>query len=401
MATAVSGAGAGTGADWRRALGQALAEPRAEAPDVAFLFASSHFRDSYPELVGEAASAVAPGVLMGCSGQAVIGTGREFEGEPALTLMTLSLPGAHLKTFHIEQGHLHDNPTARQWHSFTGLPPDDVNAWVVFADPFTFDTDMLIASLAGAYPGVPLVGGMASAFGGGRGTELFLGDTVHRSGAILLALGGAWSVRAVVSQGAAPIGSPWTITDVDRNLVRAIGGRPPLEVLVETMHGLSPEMQARAARNLLVGLAIDEYRESHGPGDFLIRNLMGADQKSGIIAIGEAPRVGQTLQFQVRDAAAADAQLREMIAQAQAELAGEEPAGALLCSCNGRGVGLFGEPDHDARAVERGFGRLPVAGFFCNGEIGPVGGKNFVHGFTASIAFFVPAAGAAGESARG
>jgi small ligand-binding sensory domain FIST len=213
-----------------------------------------------------------------------------------------------------------------------------------------------------------------------------------RSGALLLSVGGAWTVKAVVSQGAEPIGETWTVTAAERNLVATLGGRPALQVLIETVRALEPAAQQRASRNLLVGIAMDEYRDEFGRGDFLIRNLVGVDQQSGAIAIGANARVGQTLQFQVRDAAAADDELDAMLMSASLDLHGSSPAGALLCSCNGRGAGLFGEPHHDATAVAKRFGPLPVAGFFCNGEIGPVGGKTFVHGFTASIGFFVPVA---------
>jgi small ligand-binding sensory domain FIST len=161
-------------------------------------------------------------------------------------------------------------------------------------------------------------------------------------------------------------------------------------VLTETMQALPDDVRERAARNLLVGLAMDEYRDEFRRGDFLIRNIMGADRESGAIAIGAYPRVGQTIQFHMRDAEAADDELRLMLEAAGLAMHGAGPAGAVVCSCNGRGQGLFGAPDHDAAAVQQRFGALPVAGFFCNGEIGPVGGTNFVHGFTASIGFFVP-----------
>jgi small ligand-binding sensory domain FIST len=220
---------------------------------------------------------------------------------------------------------------------------------------------------------------------------VFLNGSSFSEGAVLLALSGAYTVQSVVAQGATPIGQPWTITGVERNVLRTIGNRPPLEVLRETLDGLSEEMRERAARNLLVGLAINEYRDQFGPGDFLIRNLMGVDRESGAMAIGAMPSVGQTIQFQIRDAEAADQDLRRQLAAARTRLGGSEVAGGLLCTCNGRGVGLFGAPDHDARTISEMLGSMPLAGFFCNGEIGPVGGETYVHGFTASLALFVRA----------
>ncbi|MBV9253579.1 MAG: FIST C-terminal domain-containing protein [Actinobacteria bacterium] len=241
-----------------------------------------------------------------------------------------------------------------------------------------------------AYPGVTIVGGLASGRSTDRATWVFLDDTVYDHGAVAVALGGNVMVRTVVSQGATPIGQPWTITGAHDNILETIGGRPAYQVLVETVEALPAEVQQRAARNLLVGLAIDEYKDEFHRGDYLIRNLIGADPQSGALAIGAYPRVGQTIQFQMRDATAADEDLRELLASAHHELGDARPVAAMLCSCNGRGAGLFGAPDHDARGLAREFGPVPVAGFFCNGEIGPVGGKAFLHGFTASLALLLP-----------
>jgi small ligand-binding sensory domain FIST len=226
------------------------------------------------------------------------------------------------------------------------------------------------------------MGGLATGDPGLRETFLFCDGRVVSEGAVVVALGGAACLRPVVSQGCEPIGDPWTITDAERNIVKSIGGRPAYQVLVDTIRRLDPDRQQRVNHNLLVGLAMDEYRDEFKRGDFLIRNLMGVDQASGAIAIAAPAQVGQTIQFQIRDARAADEELRAMLGA----VSGDPAAAALLFACNGRGVGLFGAPDHDARTVRELLGPLPLAGLFCNGEIGPVGKRTFVHGFTASLA---------------
>jgi small ligand-binding sensory domain FIST len=241
-----------------------------------------------------------------------------------------------------------------------------------------------------AYPRRPIAGGLASSSPVSRSTAVFLNGNVYREGAVLLAVGGAWTVRTLVSQGATPIGEPWTITGAHDNILETIGGRPAYEVLAETVAALPPDEQRRAASNLLVGLAMNEYRDELQRGDFLIRNFLGVDRESGALAISAYPRVGQTVQFQMRDGRAADEELVEMLRNTRAALGDLRPAAAMLCSCNGRGVGLFGEPDHDARRIAEEFGPIALAGFFCNGEIGPVGEKTYLHGFTASLAMFVP-----------
>ncbi|MCH7999317.1 MAG: FIST C-terminal domain-containing protein, partial [Chloroflexi bacterium] len=280
--------------------------------------------------------------------------------------------------------------TPQDWHRLTGVAPEDASAWLLFADPFTLDAEALLDGLSAGYPGTPLVGGLASGDPRLRGTHLFLNGEVYDRGAVALALGGPYTVRTIVSQGAAPIGETWTITGAQGHIIETIAQRPAYQVLVDTLRALSPAIQRRAQRNLLVGLAMDEHRGEFRRGDFLIRNLMGVDRESGALTVGALPRVGQTIQFQLRDPDAADEDLRELLEQARRELGQRRPVGALLCSCNGRGVGLFGTPDHDARTLVDLLGPIAVAGFFCNGEIGPVGEQNFLHGFTASIALVIP-----------
>lgn len=362
----------------------------APAPDLALFFASPDYAD-LEGLAAQAYRRTAASVLMGCTG-GVIGPDREVEDEPAVSLLNMMLPGAELHPKHVENDDLADLRSPDDWRDWLGLSADRVNAWVVLTDPFTFDPERLIEGLSAAYPGRPILGGLASAGSQQRGTMLFLNGEAYTGGAVILALGGSYTIQAVVAQGATPIGEPWAITGVERNVLRTIGNRPALEVLRDTLNALSDDMRRRAARNLLVGLAIDEYKDTFEQGDFLIRNLLGADPASGALAIGAVPQVGQTIQFQVRDATAADQDLKRRLALAREKLGEAEPAGALLCSCNGRGIGLFGTADHDARAVSEELGQIPLAGFFCNGEIGPVGGQIYLHGFTASLALFVPVA---------
>jgi len=291
---------------------------------------------------------------------------------------------------HVTQETLQDCSEPADWHRLAGIGPDASNGWLVFADPYRMDIEALVSGFSTAYPGVPVIGGLASGDPRGESTHVFLNNDVFDEGAVAVSLAGDYAVRTVVSQGAEPIGESWTITDAERNVIKTIGQRPALEVLVETVKSLPPDEQRRAQRNLLIGLGMDEYRDEFRRGDFLIRNLIGADQNSGVLAISAYPRIGQTIQFQLRDARAADEELRHMLTDAQEALGPQSPVAAVLCSCNGRGRGLFGESDHDARVLSEQLGLNNVAGFFCNGEIGPVGGRNFLHGFTASIGLIVP-----------
>jgi small ligand-binding sensory domain FIST len=378
---------------WEAALAQALSRMSLGsgegAADVVFLFAGPAYADGFPDLVASVRRRTGARVLLGCSGQGVIGPSREIEGQPALSLLAFSLPDAVLRPVRITQDTLERCRRAEDWHEVTGVRPDELTAWILFADPFTLDADGLLAAWADAYPNTPVVGGLASGDLRSRRTHVFLGEQVFDRGAVALALGGPYEVHAIVSQGCTPIGEPWTITGAAGNVIEAIAGRRAYQVLLDTVQALPADLQQRARGNLFVGLAMDENREELHRGDFLIRNFLAADADAGTLTVGAIPRSGQTLQFQLRDRTAADEDLRALLESAREELGGREPIAGLLCSCNGRGVGLFGAPDHDAQAVAERLGPIPLAGFFCNGEVGPVGPRNFLHGYTASLALIL------------
>jgi small ligand-binding sensory domain FIST len=379
-----AGSGLGTGDDWRQALGSALEhalQPLAgEAPDLLMVFASSAYADDYAPMLEAALEATQATQLAGCSASAVIAGDRELELEPGLALLALRLPpGALLSVRHIAAD-------AVRGPRLAGLPQSGCRGVIVLADPFTIEVGALVETLEGEYPRTPVVGGLATGSPVARATHVFCGAHAQDQGAVVIGIGGSVHLRPVVSQGCEPIGQSWTITDANEHIIRSIGGRPAYEVLVETLRQLASPQRERATGNLLVGLAIDEYRDEFKRGDFLIRNLMGVDPRSGAIAVAAEPRVGQTIQFQIRDAHAADEELRHMLSTAGES--SSAAAAALLFACNGRGTGLFGAPDHDARTVREVLGPLPLAGLFCNGEIGPVGAATFLHGFTASLALF-------------
>ena len=386
--------------DWERALQKVLEQACDIPADVAFLFASEAYAEHFSEMVRWVRKETGAATLVGCSGQGIIGSAQELEGVPALSLLTLALPRAKLHAVHFTQEMIEDCASPHTWHQQLGITPDEVNAWLIFADPFQMDAERLIDGLAEAYPGRPMLGGLASGDTAERRTFIFLNDDVFDEGGVGLAIGGAYTILPLVSQGCEPIGEPWTITKVRGNLIETISNRPAYDLLIETLQDLPAEMQRRARYNLLVGLAADEYRDSFPRGSFLIRPLVGVERERRGLAIGAFPKVGQTIQFQLRDAAAADRDLIELLEEARASLSANKPVAGVLCSCNGRGIGMFGTHDHDAGVVARQLGPLPLAGLFCNGEIGPIGMRPFLHGFTASLALVVRKSVAAIDPSR-
>lgn len=361
-------------------------------PDLLVAFATHHHGTRLEELGPRLARATGAEVVLGCTGVTVIGGAREAEGEAGLSLWAASLPGTAVRFF--ETGAAQGDEGV----VFSGLPPvgeRERSSVLLLADPFTFPMDTYLQELNDSFPGVPAMGGMASGGTSPGQHLLFTPDGFREAGAIGVVLEGGIELRPVVSQGCRPVGQPFVITDCDENKVKRLGGKPALDVLMETWRGLEPEEQQLMQRMPFVGLAIDAAKSRFGRGDFLVRNVMGVDDKERWIAVADYVRRGQTIQFLVRDAASASEDLEFlMTSQGGGAHAGSDAsAGALLFTCTGRGSHMFPSPHHDVSRVRMGLdATVPVAGFFANGEIGPVGGRNFLHGFTASVAVFRPRA---------
>ena len=328
-------------------------------------------------------------LLVGCSSQGLIAGAEEVEDDAGLVLGLYHLPDAEMKACRFSQEQVEEANGPAYWHAETGVELDAANGWLVFADPFHLDADTWLKSWNEAYAPAPVLGGLASGDLTERRTQVYLNGDVFEEGGVAVCFGGEAKLAGVISQGCTPIGETWTITKTDRNLIYQIGNRPAYQVLLETFNGLPSDEQKNARGNLFVGLVINEYLEEFQRGDFLVRNLLGADPSSGCIAVGAFPRLGQTMQFQRRDATAANEDLTALLGTTKKNLGNSTIYGGCLCCCNGRGHRLFGRPSHDAALIQKQLGPLGLAGFFCNGEIGPVGDRNFLHGYTASLALFL------------
>ena len=324
---------------------------------------------------------LSPRHLIGCGAGGVVGGGREIEEGPAAVVWAAAMPEAEIATHHFET-----EQTADGFELMGVTEPDAVgDALIVLGDPYSFVTEALLSRLGELRPGMPVLGGLASASAAGS-ASLFRDGEVLDGGAVGCSLAGV-PLLPCVSQGAAPVGPEMTITAAEGNVIAELASKPAVERLREALAGLDTREQELAASGLMLGLVIDENKPEYGRGDFLVRPIIGADSESGSLAIGERVRVGQTVRMQIRDGVSADEDLRDAL-QAQTEALGAaRPAGVLLFTCNGRGSHMFEVPDHDAAAIEDTLG-APAGGFFCAGEIGPVGGRNFLHGFTATMALF-------------
>jgi small ligand-binding sensory domain FIST len=354
-------------------------EALGDAPDLAVLFVTAPHAGALEDIARTVREVLHPGTLLGVTAVSVLGGDREVEEHPAVTLWAASL-GAAVTPVRL------DASVPSIGIAVSGLDHDLVGdmqerTLLLLADPFSMPVDGFLEAAPETYPGLRIIGGLASAARGPGGNRLVLDDRQYTDGAVGALLPPVDSLTAVVSQGCRPIGTPMTVTKSDGRIIYELAGRPALERLVELLESLEPEERALAQRGIHLGRVINEHKVDFDRGDFLIRTVLGGDRDVGAIAVGDEVDIGATVQFQVRDAESADHDLREL-------LAGRRAQGALVFTCNGRGTHLFGQPDHDARVINAHVEGGATAGMFCAGELGPIGDRSFLHGFTASILLF-------------
>ncbi len=356
--------------------------------DLAVVFGSFHHAAAFAVAADSIRQTIAPRTMLGVTAESVLGVDQELEGMAGMAVLALRLPGVHLHswTFRAEEhAPLLDDPAAMCEHLGVG---DELRAVILLADPFSTPITKLLPAIAdcrGSDNPAPVVGGMSSGASQPGNNVLALDEQVVKAGAVGVTVSGPVEIDIVVSQGCRPIGKPIVITKAQGNVIQELGGKAALEVIQETANELDEYERGLLASGLLVGTVINEYKDRFGRGDFLVRNILGYDQKQGAIAVGDLPRVGQTVQFHARDAATAHEDLQLLLDGQQLK---EPPLGSLVFTCNGRGSRLFDDENHDVRTIRERLGEIPLAGFFAAGEIGPIGTQSFLHGHTASIALF-------------
>jgi small ligand-binding sensory domain FIST len=360
---------------------RAVDELEGQEPELGLFFYSPHHQDSLDKAIARITEELGRAVLIGCTTEAVIGDSQEIEDGPGLAMWVANFGGASVEGFRVD---LEDTADGQALVGFP-LIGSDAGGVLLLADPMTFPTQALLAGLNADYPKLPIVGGMASGGFGDLGHTLVFNGEVKRSGAVGVVIGRDANMQPVVSQGCTPVGEPYVVTAADRNVILELGGKAPLQRLRDIVVKLPRDEQTLLQGTPpMLGLLIDEYNETPAQGDFLVRNVVQVHLESGAMAVGDVVEVGQTVQFHLRDADAASRELSSLLSSKVSPHA----RAAVMFVCNGRGSGLFGAPNHDITTVENELGGIPAAGMFCAGEIGPIGGRNFVHGYTASIAVF-------------
>lgn len=380
----------GDGRDLQQSLESALAELQlglgGKSPHLLFVFPSRHHLFEYGRILPTIQRNLGEVAVFGGSAEAAIGAGMELEGAPAVSLLGGHIPEANVVVRHLKRAQLPPlDGSPRPWRDLVGIDPAEEPDFLVLADPFTIDSTTLLEGLDYAYPRANKIGGLVSGASGPGANALFHPGGLENQGALLLAIRGGVGIQPIVSQGCRPVGEPARVSECEGHLLKSLDGRPPNEFLRELFVAADADDQRLLQHALQLGVLVSEATSEFTHGDFLIRNIVGMQQESGIMAVGSSLREGQTIRFHVRDAAAATHDLRAHLRRAAQ--GGLDSMGAVLqFSCLGRGRRLFGSPHHDAKMIQEFLGPLPAGGLFCNGEIGPIAGSTYVHGFSVSLA---------------
>jgi small ligand-binding sensory domain FIST len=378
--------------DWREAMGRVIQATMSGAsgpPDLVVVFVGSAWAGDFPQLIANVRAATCAATIVGCSTNGAMANGCEVEAAPAISMLAGWLPGTRIRPVRLTQEHLVMLGGPDDWAPWADLDPDDVRSWLVFSEPFRFDVQALLASLDERFPGVPVMGGLTSGRREERTGWVFFDGQVYDEGAVALAIGGDCCMLPMVAHGCDPIGEAWTVTGAERNVLSTISNRPALTVLRDSLATLPAGRREAAERNLVLGFASDEYRDDFHRGDFLLRGILGVDEGDGTLTVGGLPRIGQTVQFHVRDSESATIDLMQSLTDLQARVGGRRPVGGILFDCVSRGMALFDEPHHGSGIIRAALGDVPVMGGFVGGEIGPAGKRHSLHAFTSTLALLV------------
>ncbi len=367
-----------------------LSEGVEGAWDIAFLFISG-FDEKSTKVIGDKIQAgLSLKNVLGCAGYGVIGAGKEIEDSPSVSLLLARMPGVRCMPFYLDQTSYEDLQTTEEWYDLMDVYPNEKPKFIVFTEATNSAMNSFIEGINKSYPNSPVVGGLTGVENHPRQNLFICNSQYYAEGLVGVCLTGNIHIETIVSQGCRPIGESYIITQADDNIIYELAGRPFYEVLEDVINEISERDQKLAQDAIFVGIAMNEYKHRMRQGDFIIRLLMAIDDESGAGIITDAVHVGQTVKFHVRDPISAEQDLKSLLKEHQNELVRLAPKGGLIFSCSARGKELFGAQNHDTNLLNDFLGDVPLSGFFSAGELGPVYGKNFLHGVTSCIALFYP-----------
>ncbi len=365
-------------------------------PDLVVVFASPQLTGRYDEVAAKVAHELSPQALIGTTGAGIIGSGQEAEERPALAIIGGSLPGANLAPFHLDAHDLAEmDISPRKWREFLGVPDNQTVHFLLFVHPFTMQADQLVTALDQAFPHGHKVGGLSSGGDSPDSMAVFLGDRSYVEGAVGVALWGDVELDVIVAQGCRGVGPAMKVTRAAGPDIFELDDKPALSRVLEIIESLPERDRELARRSLFVGVAMEAYEmegEKFYDGGYLIRNILQADPASNVLRVGHSFHNGQTLRLQLREAQTAREELISLLSRYRPSAPVPSASAAFLFSCTGRGVNLFGFEGHDSKLLLDALGPIPLGGFFCNGEIGPVGEVTYVHGYTSSVGILRPKA---------
>jgi small ligand-binding sensory domain FIST len=369
-----------------KAAAAALLTGQTTAPDLVFVFISAHHADNYERVSAWVHEELGETTLVGCSGSGVIGAGQELEGREAVSLIGGWLPGIQVRVGHVAE---FLPATEEEWVEFLELDATQKTDFILLADAVTCDIEVVLKTLDESFPNMVKLGGLANSGPPDQPAALFAHGDLRQGGGLVIALQGNIEIKTIVSQGCRPVGEPLIVTRCKGNVIKELNAGRPAEVLRRIYDSLNARDLARFNTSMFMGVDLgDDSRSRYGRGDFLMRNILGIDPDSGALAVDAQITTYQVVQFHMRDQEMAETELVQLLRDVVQGDPVSHVRGALMFSSFCRGERLFGVPNHDSDLFTRHLGSVPLAGFFCNGEVAPMGGKSCLHGYTSVFALF-------------
>ncbi|MCK5214468.1 MAG: FIST C-terminal domain-containing protein [Candidatus Omnitrophica bacterium] len=356
--------------------------------NLGFLFVSSFSKSKTAEIFAALKNKIDVVNILSCSCAGVLSIDIEIELKPACSLILMQFDDVRITPFYFTQSQIEDFTEEDDWYNALNVYPNESPKFIAMPNPFSIDMSLFVEGINEAYPDCPVVGGLISGDTRSRENSLHLNDTQYDEGMIGVILTGNINMHTIVSQGCRPFGKNYIVTKADGNIIYELAGQPLYEILQKELEQASMKDKILAQEAIFLGVAMDEYIHKLRRGDFLIRMLLGIDENIGAGAVADYIEQGQTVQFHVRDAISATEDLHIMLEKQKQNYSQLKPEAILAFSCTGRGENFFREKNHDVDIIKKYMGNVPLSGFFSAGEIGPVGGENFIHSFTISLALF-------------
>ncbi len=352
--------------------------------DGAMCFATTAYGAAYTMILRAVAAEAKTREVAGCSSLGVIASEREIESGHALAVIVFGGGDIAGRRFFVPTLRGRGAEVAAEIAAKVRPSLGGNNLLCLFADTYNMDAEKLLPALSQELPGVAITGGGASEDGTVGETFVFCGDTVSNNAVSGMLIAGDFELAIASSLACAPIGPAHRVTAARDNVILELDGRPAYEVFSEAAGPLANDLR-RALAFVFLAVPMDSSADKIERGKFLVRNIVGASQEHGALAVAHRPNAGDTVGFVLRDAERARGNLKDTLDDLSKRVTAP-PVFGLYFDCVSRGSGLYNIPGHDSAYIRQYLGDIPIGGFFTGFEIGPAGDRTAILQYSGVLA---------------